>query len=66
MTITVIELTENEDGSANLQFEVDDLAYQKALIEEGLNFLLLKAAFGVTTNDIAEMLEERKNKESTD
>jgi hypothetical protein len=60
MTITVLELTENEDGSANLQFEVDDLAYQKTLIEEGLNFLLLKAAFGVTTNDIAAMLESRK------
>jgi hypothetical protein len=59
MTVTVLELNENEDGSANLVFEVDDPAYQKTLIEEGLNFVLLKAAFGVSTNEIVKMLEER-------
>lgn len=61
MTVTVLELTDNEDGSANLVFEVDDPAYEKALIEEGLNFVLLKAAFGVTTNEIVKMLEEAKS-----
>jgi hypothetical protein len=59
MTVTVIELNENEDGSANLVFEVGVPVYQKTLIEEGLNFVLLKAAFGVSTNEIVKMLEER-------
>jgi hypothetical protein len=59
MIITATELIENEDGLTDLQFEVDDHVYQKVLIEEGLNFLLLKAAFGVTTKDIAALLESR-------
>lgn len=59
MTVTVLELTDNEDGSANLVFEVDDPIYKQMLIEEGLNFVLLKAAFGVTTNELAKILEER-------
>lgn len=57
MAVTVLELNENEDGSANIVFEVDDPSYQQTLIEEGLNFVLLKAAFGVTTNDIVALLE---------
>lgn len=58
MTVTVLELNENEDGSANLVFEVDDPAYQKTLIEEGLNFVLLKAAFELTTDEIVEILKK--------
>lgn len=63
MTVKIIELTENEDGSANIEFEVDDPSYKELLIGEGLNFLLLKAAFDVTTNEIVKMLEERKVEE---
>lgn len=61
MSVTVLELSDNEDGSANLVFEVDDPAYKATLIEEGLNFVLLKAAFGMTTNQIVSILEERQN-----
>jgi hypothetical protein len=61
MTVTVLELTDNEDGSADIQFEVDDPVYVKLLIEEGLNFVLLKAAFGVTTKEVADILESRKD-----
>lgn len=63
MTVTVLELTDNEDGSANLVFEVDDPAYQKTLIEEGLNFILLKEAYSLTTKELVELLEARKNGE---
>jgi hypothetical protein len=63
MTVTVTELMENEDGSADIQFEVDDPVYVKLLIEEGLNFVLLKAAFNVTTQEIVEVLQARKNAE---
>lgn len=61
MSVTVLELSDNEDGSANLVFEVDDPAYKATLIEEGLNFVLLKAAFRMTTNQIVSILEERQN-----
>ena len=61
MTVTITELTENEDGSADVDFEIDDPAYVKILTEEGLNFVLLKAAFGVTTNELAKILESRKD-----
>ena len=60
MTVTVLELTDNEDGSADLVFEVDDPTYQRALIEEGLNFVLLKAAFDVSTSEIVKMLQENR------
>lgn len=59
MSVTVLELSDNEDGSANLVFEVDDPIYKQMLIEEGLNFVLLKAAFGVTTKSLVRFLEER-------
>jgi hypothetical protein len=59
MTVTVMELTENEDGSADVDFEIDDPTYVKILTEEGLNFVLLKAAFNVTTQEIVEVLQAR-------
>jgi hypothetical protein len=61
MSVTVLELTDNEDGSANLVFEVDDPIYKQMLIEEGLNFVLLKAAFGVTTNEVVDALEAKND-----
>jgi hypothetical protein len=61
MTVTVLELTDNEDGSADLVFEIDDPAYQKSLIEEGLNFVLMKAAFDVSTSEIVKMIQEAKS-----
>jgi hypothetical protein len=59
MTVTVLEIEENEDGSANISFGVDDPTYTKVLIEEGLNFVLLKAAFGLSTKEISQLLEKR-------
>lgn len=61
MSVKVLELNENEDGSADVVFEVDDPSYEKTLIEEGLNFVLLKAAFGMTTNDIVSVLEKTRD-----
>lgn len=60
MTVKILELTENEDGSADVEFEIDDPEYVKILTEEGLNFVLLKAAFNVTTKEVVEMLEKAK------
>lgn len=61
--VTILEVKENEDGSAQIEFEVDDPVYQQTLMEEGLNFVLLKAAYGLTTKELVELLEARKNEE---
>jgi hypothetical protein len=58
--VTILEVKENEDGSADIEFEVDDPIYQKTLMEEGLSFVLLKAAYGLTTEELVEMLEKAK------
>ena len=62
-TVTILEVKENEDGSADIEFEVDDPAYQQTLMEEGLSFVLLKAVYDLTTKELVELLEARKNAE---
>jgi hypothetical protein len=56
--ITVTDVIEHEDGSADIQFELEHEDDKKHLLEEGVNFLLLKAAYNVTTSDITSLLEE--------
>lgn len=58
--VTILEITENEDGSAEIEFEVDDPIYQQTLMEEGLSFMLLKAVYDLTTKELVEMLEKAK------
>lgn len=60
MSIKVKHVIEHEDGSADIQFDVVDGVQMKLLIEEGMNFLLLKAAFGLTTSDIVVWAEEQQ------
>lgn len=61
--VTILEVKENEDGSADIEFEVDDPVYQQTLMEEGLSFVLLKAAYDLTAKELVELLEARKNGE---
>ena len=58
MAIEVTTVSENEDGSADVEFAVSDDEEAQMLIEEGLNFLLLKGAFGLTTAQITLILEQ--------
>ena len=58
MAIEVTTVSENEDGSADVEFTVSDDEEAQILIEEGLNFLLLKGAFGLTTDQITLILEQ--------
>ena len=58
MAIEVTTVSENEDGSADVEFTVSDEREMKMLIEEGLNFLLLKDAFDLTTAQITLILEQ--------
>jgi hypothetical protein len=62
MTIEVIDVIENEDGSADIQFEVSDKKVLKHLIEEGMNFVLLKNAYNLNTNEIIKILEKSVDK----
>jgi Mor family transcriptional regulator len=62
MTIEVIDVIENEDGSADIQFEVSDKKVLKHLIEEGMNFVLLKNAYNLNTNEIVKILEKSVDK----
>ena len=59
MAIEVTTVSENEDGSADLEFTISDDEEAQMLIEEGLNFLLLKSAFGLTTGQIADILDKQ-------
>lgn len=47
----VIDVVENEDGSADVQFDLTDEEKVRC-IEEGLSFLLLKTVLEGTTDDI--------------
>lgn len=47
--VTFVE--ENVDGSANIEVELGS-DIQKTLINEGVNFMLLRAALGCTINDV--------------
>lgn len=50
-SFTVTHINENEDGSANVEVEMG-IEMRSKLLEEGFNFLLVKAAVGGTTSDI--------------
>jgi hypothetical protein len=57
--IRVDEVEEQEDGSAIIRFDLDE-ADKAVLIEEGMKYLLFKAAYNVTDNQLAEILESAK------
>jgi hypothetical protein len=62
---TVQCISENEDGSANLEIELG-ANVSKTIIGEGINFLLLKGIFEGTTDDILRWAELGKQQEKTD
>jgi CRISPR/Cas system CSM-associated protein Csm2 small subunit len=64
MTIEVTTVSENEDGSADVEFTVSNEEEAQMLIEEGLNFLLLKSAFGLTTDQIVDILDKQSKLEA--
>ena len=63
MAIEVTTVSENEDGSADVEFTVSNEEEAQMLIEEGLNFLLLKSAFGMTTSQIVDNLDKQSELE---
>jgi hypothetical protein len=51
--ITITYISDNEDGSANVELEMSE-AMKLKLIEEGFHFLLIKAILGKETKDFLE------------
>ena len=58
--IEVLDIKENPDGSADISFNIgkDNVSQ---LVGEGIGFLLLKGAYSVTTKDISDMCEAKKD-----
>jgi hypothetical protein len=59
---TVTCVKENEDGSADVEVEAGEGVKEK-LIEEGVNFLLLKGILEGATEDILRWAERGKQEE---
>jgi hypothetical protein len=57
-TLEITYISDNEDGSANVELEMSEAVKHK-LIEEGLHFLLIKAILGKKTEDFLESQYDR-------
>jgi hypothetical protein len=64
-TIEVTCVKENEDGSADIEFEVGSEMKEK-IVGEGINFLLIKGILGGTTEDILRWADRGKEEEQID
>jgi len=64
MTIEVTDMVENEDGSADVQFDISDEQEVKHLVGEGLNFLLIKGILGCNTEELLRWAELGKREET--
>lgn len=62
--ITVTCVKENEDGSADVEVEVGP-EVKDMLIDEGVNFILLKGMLGGNTEDILRWAQCGKQEEQT-
>ena len=66
MSIEVTDIIENEDGSADVQFDVSDECDIQQLVGEGLNFLLIKGILNCNTEELLRWAERGKQEEKTD
>ena len=60
---TVDEVKDNPDGSADITVTIRDDSLKQKLLEEGLSFTLLKSAFNVTSDEVAEYVKEGVRRE---
>lgn len=55
----VLDIIENDDGSADVQVELD-VEMKNYVISEGLNFMFIKSILGGTTEEILRWAEKGK------
>lgn len=65
MAIEVTDIIENEDGLADVQFDVSDEQEVQQLVSEGLNFLLIKGFLECNTEELLRWAELGKQEEKT-
>ena len=64
MAIEVTDIIENEDGSADVQFDVSDEQEVQQLVSEGLNFLLIKGMLNCNTEELLRWAERGKQEDT--
>jgi hypothetical protein len=57
-SIEILDIKDNPDGSADLTFSFSDEKLKKILIEEGMNYILIKNALGLSTEKILELVQK--------
>ena len=57
-SLTVTDVVDNEDGSADLTFHLDDKT-QKAMVDLGLRLALTCAAYGLSIEDAIQSVEDK-------
>ena len=55
--IDVVDVVDNPDGSADITVSITDEKLKKSMIEEGLEYTLLKNAFGLTSDDVVRLVQ---------
>jgi len=55
--IDVVDVVDNPDGSADITVSITDEKLKQKLVEEGLEYILLKNAFDLTSDDVVRLVE---------
>jgi tRNA U38,U39,U40 pseudouridine synthase TruA len=64
--IHCVDVKDNPDGSADVTFTFTGDKMKQTLIEEGLNYLIMKGAFQLSTDDVARLVQRGMKEEETD
>jgi hypothetical protein len=64
--IHCVDVKDNPDGSADVTVTFSGDKMKQTLIEEGLNYLIMKGAFKLSTDDVARLVQRGMKEEETD
>jgi hypothetical protein len=64
--IHCVDVKDNPDGSADVTVTFSGDKMKQTLIEEGLNYLIMKGAFQLSTDDVARLVQRGMKEEETD
>ncbi len=64
--IHCVDVKDNPDGSADVTVTFTGDKMKQTLIEEGLNYLIMKGAFQLSTDDVARLVQRGMKEEETD
>jgi len=64
--IHCVDVKDNPDGSADVTVTFTGDKMKQTLIEEGLNYLIMKGAFQLSTDDVARLVQRGMKEEATD